>query len=140
MTDPVRNLLDRLEGTRHSSQGWVARCPGHEDHHASLSVASGDDGRALLNCHAGCTVDAIVEALGLGMADLYPRANGAAGAAHPSRGKGRETRYRARLADGSRAAERIEHVRVDRSDGSKQSIVSSGWLRTDRHACENGVW
>lgn len=120
MTDPVASLLDRLEGVRPSGGGWVARCPGHEDQHASLSVAAGDDGRALLTCHAGCTAEAVVGALGMSMAELYPRTNGAAGAARPSQGKGRETRYRARLADGSHAAERIEHVRVDRPDGTKR--------------------
>jgi putative DNA primase/helicase len=120
MTDPVASLLDRLEGVRPSGEGWVARCPGHEDRHASLSVATGDDGRALVTCHAGCTADAVVGALGLAMADLYPRTNGASGAARPARGRGRDTRHRARMADGSHAAERIEHVRVDRPDGSKR--------------------
>ncbi len=120
MTDPVPLLLDRLEGVRPSGPGWVARCPGHEDRHASLSVAAGDDGRALLTCHAGCTIEVVVGALGLTMADLYPRTNGATGPARPARGRGREIRYRARLADGSHADERIEHVRLDRPDGTKR--------------------
>jgi putative DNA primase/helicase len=120
MSDPVALLLDRLEGVRRSGQGWDARCPGHEDRHASLSVAAGGDGRALLTCHAGCPVEAVVGALGLGMADLYPRTNGSAGPARPARARDRETRYRARLADGSHAADLIEHVRVDRPDGTKR--------------------
>lgn len=120
MTDPVAVLLDRLEGVRTSGRGWDARCPGHEDRHASLSIAAGDDGRALLTCHAGCSAEAVVEALGLGMADLYPRTNGAAGPPRPARGRGQETRYRVRLADGSHPSERIEHVRLDRPNGTKR--------------------
>jgi putative DNA primase/helicase len=120
MTDPVARLLDRLDGVRPSGSGWVARCPGHEDAHASLSVAVGDDGRALLTCHAGCPTGTVVDALGMTMEDLFPRTNGAAEPARPARGRGRETRYRARLADGSGAGERIEHVRLDRPDGSKR--------------------
>jgi len=120
MTDPVALLLDRLDGVRPSGQGWMARCPGHEDRHASLSVAFGDDERALLICHAGCTTELVLGAVGLGMADLYPRTNGAAGPAGPARRRGQETRYRARLADGSHGAERIEHVRLDRPAGTKR--------------------
>ena len=36
------------------------------------AVAEGDDGRALLHCHAGCTAEQITEALGLTLADLMP--------------------------------------------------------------------
>ncbi len=136
MTDPVTLLIDRLEGVRRAGHGWDARCPAHEDRHASLSVAAGDDGRALLTCHAGCPTETVVGALGLGMADLYPRPNGAAGMARPARGQtqDRETRYRARVADGSLSAERIEHVRLDRADGSKRM-----WWERDGRRGLSGV-
>jgi hypothetical protein len=32
----------------------------------------GDDGQALLHCHAGCTAEAVVSALGLAMRDIMP--------------------------------------------------------------------
>jgi putative DNA primase/helicase len=122
MTDPVALLLDQLGGVRRSGTAWMARCPAHEDRHASLAVAAGDDGRALLTCHAGCTTEAVVAAIGLGMADLFPRTNGAAGPARPAppQARDRETRYRVRMADGSLSTERIEHGRLDRADGSKR--------------------
>jgi putative DNA primase/helicase len=122
MAEPMQLLVDRLEGVRRSGTGWVARCPAHEDRHASLSVAAGDDGRALLTCHAGCATETVVAAAGLEMVDLYPRTNGAAGSARTAaaQGSGRETRYRVRLADGSRASERIEHVRIDFPDRPKR--------------------
>jgi hypothetical protein len=46
-------------------------CPAHADERTSLSVAEGDDGRALLLCFAGCPTPNVVEALGLQMADLF---------------------------------------------------------------------
>ena len=55
---------------RKSTNGWEAQCPAHEDAHSSLSVAH-RDGRWLLNCHAGCSVDAIVSAVGLKISDLF---------------------------------------------------------------------
>jgi hypothetical protein len=61
VADPIARLLGRLDGVRRSGEGWVALCPGHEDRHASLSVAAGDDGRALLTCHTGCRTDAVAE-------------------------------------------------------------------------------
>lgn len=69
---PVQHILDLLEGVRRSGEGWSACCPGHEDNRASLSLAEGDDGRALIFCHAGCDMADIVAALGLEVSDLFP--------------------------------------------------------------------
>jgi 5S rRNA maturation endonuclease (ribonuclease M5) len=69
---PVAAILDRLDKVRRGSGGWIARCPAHDDRNPSLSVAEGGDGRVLLNCHAGCTAQAIVQALGLTEAELFP--------------------------------------------------------------------
>jgi hypothetical protein len=41
----------------------TARCPAHDDEHASLSVAEGKGGVPLVKCHAGCTQDAVIGAL-----------------------------------------------------------------------------
>ena len=55
---------------RPSGTGWAARCPAHDDRTPSLSLHVGGDGRALLECHAGCETGAIVAALGQNMAEL----------------------------------------------------------------------
>ena len=66
-------LLSRLDGVRQTGAGrWLARCPAHDDKHASLSVRELDDGRILLHDFAGCSVDEIVAALGLALEDLFP--------------------------------------------------------------------
>lgn len=62
-----RNLSPHKSGT-----GWEAHCPAHSDGNASLSVTEGSDGRILIHCHAGCSVESIVGALGLKLADLFP--------------------------------------------------------------------
>ncbi|GAB4384135.1 MAG: hypothetical protein Kow0022_05810 [Phycisphaerales bacterium] len=76
--NPVQLMLSKLPDAKRNGNGWHARCPAHDDRRPSLSIAEGDDGRALVNCHAGCTPQAIVEAVGLNLADLMP-ANGSAG-------------------------------------------------------------
>ncbi len=58
-----------------SGNGWSAGCPAHDDRSPSLSVAEGDDGRALVKCHAGCKVEAICMAVGLSVVDLMPTAD-----------------------------------------------------------------
>jgi hypothetical protein len=73
---PVEKVLDRLQGARGSNGSWKALCPAHEDREPSLSVTEGDDGRALINCFAGCENADIVNALGLEMSDLFERRNG----------------------------------------------------------------
>jgi DNA primase len=65
-------LIGRLEGVHRTSGGYLARCPAHEDHNASLSIAQGDDSRILLHCWAGCETAAVVRALGLSFSDLFP--------------------------------------------------------------------
>lgn len=51
--------------------GWQAKCPGHDDKNASLSINEGNDGRVLLKCHAGCGANDIVSVMGLKMSDLF---------------------------------------------------------------------
>ena len=51
--------------------GWEAHCPAHEDERASLTLAEGREGRVLVRCHAGCSAEQIVAALGLTLADLF---------------------------------------------------------------------
>lgn len=72
-TDRVIEALERADcKPRRAGKGWAARCPGHDDRRASLSVGEGDGGRAVLHCHAGCSPAAVVAALGLELRDLMP--------------------------------------------------------------------
>jgi hypothetical protein len=64
-------VLALLPDARRNGKGYMARCPAHEDRRPSLSITEGDDGRVLLHCHGGCTVDAVCQALGLTQADLF---------------------------------------------------------------------
>src|SRR5262249_16852995 len=75
---PVETLLGKLPGARKVGSGWSARCPAHDDRKASLSVSAGDDRTALVKCHAGCNTSAILSAIGLTLADLFPRKPGPA--------------------------------------------------------------
>lgn len=76
VSGPVKRALDRLEEVKQRSGYHVAKCPAHDDRNPSLSVREGDDGRVLLKCYAGCDVQEIVGALGLGMSDLFEDRNG----------------------------------------------------------------
>lgn len=73
--DPVERLLRQLKGVKQSGDQYAARCPAHDDQNASLSVKRGDDGRALVHCHAGCDTADVVRALGLSMSDLMEPAS-----------------------------------------------------------------
>jgi hypothetical protein len=67
-------LLSRLEGVRRSGAGWRANCPNptHSKARGSLSITEADDGRLLLSCFACHDTPAILGALGLELADLFP--------------------------------------------------------------------
>ncbi len=75
---PILPALEALPKARHlQSGGWVACCPAHEDRSPSLAWTVADDGRALIACHAGCTAEAVVTALGLTLVDLFVPQEGA---------------------------------------------------------------
>jgi hypothetical protein len=65
--------LERFDNPRISGSGWRVDCPTGHRSRGTLSVTEGDDGRALLYCHAGCTLDEILAGLGLQKQDLYIR-------------------------------------------------------------------
>ncbi len=71
-TTPFELVAARLLNVRRSRKGLTARCPSHDDRRNSLSVSVGNDGKVLLKCFAGCDLSAIVSAIGLGVADLFP--------------------------------------------------------------------
>ena len=71
--DRVRAALD-AHGCKPTDRG-TAKCPAHKDDRASLTFGKGDKG-AVLCCHAGCSQEAVVGALGLKMADLFDDAGG----------------------------------------------------------------
>jgi putative DNA primase/helicase len=63
-------VLDRLQFVRRNGDGWMARCPAHEDKNPSLSVNE-REGRILLHCFAGCTHEAVCAALRIEPHDLF---------------------------------------------------------------------
>jgi hypothetical protein len=65
-------ILNHFTGVTKTPNGWQAICPAHDDSTASLSISKGDDGRALLYCHAKCSTESVVRAAGLEMKDLMP--------------------------------------------------------------------
>lgn len=67
-------VLDKFGAKPNGSQ-WVARCPAHADKGPSLSLAA-KNGKLLVHCFAGCTLEAICAAAGIKVRDLFsePRA------------------------------------------------------------------
>lgn len=71
MGDPVANnggenvsrIAQALGGAVRTTNGWDARCPAHDDGHASLSLSTGAGDRLLWKCHAGCGQAAVHDAL-----------------------------------------------------------------------------
>lgn len=72
---PLHTVLQALRARGHeptrAGAGWECRCPAHDDRTPSLSINAGDDGRALVHCHAGCSAEAVCGAIGLRVSDLF---------------------------------------------------------------------
>ena len=102
MTDPMQTVIERLDQVKQTPNGHEARCPAHDDRHASLSVSRGCDGRVLLHCHAGCSPIKVCQALGLRLGDLFPKASN-----HVASGTGGGTGGASRGVSGSVSGGRI---------------------------------
>lgn len=70
--DVVTGRLVEATGYAPSREGGPYKCPAHDDSSPSLSVTNGD-GKVLIHCHAGCSIDAILEILKLATADLFDK-------------------------------------------------------------------
>ena len=66
----AQEIACRLDA-RPSRAGFIARCPAHEDRSPSLSIREGQDGRTLLHCFAGCSVESVCHALKIKVSDLF---------------------------------------------------------------------
>ena len=66
-------ITDRLDKVRQTGPGrWIACCPAHGDKSPSLAVRELDDGRILLHCFTGCSVEEVLSAMSLTFDALFP--------------------------------------------------------------------
>ena len=75
---PIEEIVKRIDHARavrprrKFKSSYIARCPAHDDRSPSLSIDEAQDGRILINCHAGCGALDVLDAIGLDWADLFP--------------------------------------------------------------------
>lgn len=148
MNTITTKLLGRLRNVTQAGDGWKACCPAHENRNPSLSISEASD-RVLIRCFAGCSPQAVVEAVGMSISDLFidTRTNGQARTKSAKPGKvfgtadeaigvwsrllGKKTagEWQYRDAQGELVAVAI---RFDQPDGSKEfrpvSRNGSGWV------------
>jgi hypothetical protein len=135
-SEPVARVLSRVHA-KPSGNGWIARCPAHDDRTPSLSITQAHDGRALLHCHAGCAVDAICDSLGIGKRELFdagdapprPSRRTHDGASDPSAEPMRSQRSFPRAADAVRDLEgrhgKASAIwRYDAPDGTPLGVIA----------------
>lgn len=66
-------LLSHCRKVKTTGNGtWVACCPSHEDKNPSMTVCELDDGRVLVHCFAGCSIEMILDSVGLDFDALFP--------------------------------------------------------------------
>lgn len=128
--DLIRSRLEALgrQITKDRGHDFMAQCPLHDGTRPLLHVSTGDEGAAVFHCHAGCTETpndraALVTALGLTWADIYPefgRVSESANARGRTRGARTQGRKEARTKEDVAEVERRE-----RSVGSNESEVEA---------------
>jgi hypothetical protein len=67
----IDRVLGKLNTAKPAGLGkWTACCPAHDDQTASLSIAVGDRG-VVARCFAGCTTEAIADAIGVPLCEWF---------------------------------------------------------------------
>lgn len=70
---PADTLIARLTGVKATGKGrWMAKCPAHEDGSPSLSIREMEDGRVLIHDFGGCNPSEVLQAVNLGLNELFP--------------------------------------------------------------------
>jgi len=112
---------------RPTGEGWMAKCPAHDDRNPSLHVTRGDSHPVVLHCFAGCEPHEVLQQLGLRWEDVMePRYRNTSG-----RDRTNETGARTRAATAPAPARtRRENVR--------DTAATSEWS-IDRWASELNV-
>lgn len=64
------DFLSLFKGVTGGRGQWSARCPAHDDKHASLSIGQGEKG-FVIHCHAGCETADILGSVGVHASDLF---------------------------------------------------------------------
>lgn len=67
----IDDLLGRFEAVRWDKDGYLVRCPEHDDGDPSLKIMIGDDRKVRLTCRAGCNTADVRLAAGLRWKDLF---------------------------------------------------------------------
>lgn len=107
----IDEFIGRLKGVTPTGEGsWVACCPSHGDEHPSMSVTS-QGGKILVHCHAGCTAQDVVDAMGLKMSDLFA-----------------DSKIRYESANNRRPSDHGEHERAALAPAKKKSGSHGKWV------------
>lgn len=66
----LEELLRKLDRVRGNDSQYMACCPAHDDRTPSLAIKE-VDGKILINCMAGCSINEITSAMGIQLKDLF---------------------------------------------------------------------
>jgi len=67
----LNEILPRFSGVKaNAGGGYQGKCPCHDDKTASLSITE-ENGKILMHCHAGCSVQNICTTIGITQSDLF---------------------------------------------------------------------
>jgi hypothetical protein len=117
-------ILARLDKVRSTGRGnWRATCPNpvHSKAKDTLSITEGDSGLVLLKCFACHDTPAILGAIGLELADLYPKR-----LADQSPAARREARDHFRLKAVAAAVESVAHEALVVAIAGSQIVAGNG--------------
>jgi putative DNA primase/helicase len=71
----LSEVLAKFDVVGSETDGFLARCPAHDDARASLRITATDDRKVLVTCRAGCSFQDVLAAAGLTARQLFDVTN-----------------------------------------------------------------
>lgn len=67
------NFLSRLKKVRKTAGNtYIACCPAHQDKSPSMTIREIEQDHILIHCFAGCSVESILDTVGMNFDDVFP--------------------------------------------------------------------
>jgi hypothetical protein len=127
----AEQVAEHLSARRAGNGRWQAKCPAHDDRSPSLSIKEGEAGRVLLRCWAGCELSAVLKAVGLTVASLFP---GPPPTPEQRQAVAQERERKAAIADQEREVRRKSRQRVAKLSAIVNSLGAKLAVRPENDA------
>ena len=131
----ANEFLNRFENVSGSNGQYSAKCPAHDDKRNSLSIKIDDVGNIAVHCHAGCTAEEVVSAVGIKMKDLFSENSQKAFPTYAPKAQQRVVKTAEYIYKDMQGNPTAKKIRLSNKSFYWLSHSGSGWKKGRKESC-----